>query len=761
MSGDKPLAAELERLRQAREDGVPWRAWGPYLSERQWGTVREDYSANGDAWGYFSHDQARSRAYRWGEDGLAGISDDDLRLCFAIALWNGRDPILKERVFGLTNREGNHGEDPKEYYHYLDATPTNSYLRYLYRYPQAAYPYDDLVKTNASRGRDAFEYELIDTGVFDEDRYFDVVVEYAKAAPTDIGIRITVTNRGPDAATLHLLPTLWFRNTWWRDHDGERPVIRPAVDGGRNSLVAAERGLGDWSLAYAAGGEAVFTDNETGAKDAFHRYVVDGDRSSIKPAQMGTKAAIVYRLDVGAGESRSISLRLGKANGAGASDADDADALIEKRRREADEFYESVIPGSLSADEKLVMRQALAGMLWSKQYYEYDLHRWLAEHGVDPFNPLTRSRAPRNIGWQHMDNADVISMPDKWEYPWYAAWDLAFHVLALTLVDSDFAKGQLELLLRARYQHPNGQVPAYEWNFGDVNPPVHAWATIFAYRLEEMRTGSGDVEWLERMYQSLVLNFTWWVNRKDRTGNNLFEGGFLGLDNIGVFDRSSPLPTGGYLEQADGTAWMALFCQNMLEISIALSLERPAYGEIAAKFLDHFLRIATAVMHAGADTGMWDEEDGFFYDVLRRPDGTSQRLKVRSVVGLLPLCAATVFEGKLAAAQPELAARIRDALIDRHELRDFIHDPARQGVKGRGWPHCSMRASCGASLRACSTRTSSSATSGSVRYRASTPTTRTCSKRAGRSTASPISRPSPTAACSAATRIGAGRCGCR
>ena len=361
----------------------------------------------------------------------------------------------------------------------------------------------------------------------------------------------------------------------------------------------------------------------------------------------------------------------------------EVDALIEQRRREADEFYESVIPGSLSADEKLVMRQALAGMLWSKQYYEYDLHRWLAEHGVDPFNPLTRSNAPRNIGWQHMANADVISMPDKWEYPWYAAWDLAFHVLSLTLVDSDFAKGQLELLLRARYQHPNGQVPAYEWNFGDVNPPVHAWATIFAYRLEEMRTGSGDVEWLERMYQSLVLNFTWWVNRKDRTGNNLFEGGFLGLDNIGVFDRSSPLPTGGYLEQADGTAWMALFCQNMLEISIALSLERPAYGEIAAKFLDHFLRIATAVMHAGADTGMWDEEDGFFYDVLRRPDGTSQRLKVRSVVGLLPLCAATVFEGKLAAAQPELAARIRDALIDRHELRDFIHDPARQGVKGR------------------------------------------------------------------------------
>jgi hypothetical protein len=687
------MDAEHGRLEEARARGVAWRKWGPYLSERQWGTVREDYSDSGNAWDYFSHDQARSRAYRWGEDGLAGISDDRQLLCFALALWNGKDPILKERLFGLTNSEGNHGEDVKEYYFYLDSTPTHSYMKYLYKYPQAPYPYDDLVRTNRARNRREMEYELLDTGVFDQDRYFDVFVEYAKAAPEDLLVQITVANRGPAPALLHLLPTLWFRQTWSSPADPARPGLRQVAPG---LIAVAHPELGSRSLACEGAPALLFTENETNGervfrtpsrtrhvKDAFNEYVVHGLREAVNPRQTGTKAAAHYSITVGARASAVVRLRLhdGPPPSGGPFGAA-FDAVMEARRKEADEFYATVIPASLDGDARSVMRQALAGMLWSKQFYYYDVDRWLGEHGADPFD-ATRRAAPRNDRWYHMHNADVISMPDKWEYPWYAAWDLAFHVLALTLVDPDFGKQQLDLMLQQQYLHPSGQIPAYEWNFGDVNPPVHAWATIFTYGLDKAQRGRGDLDWLERLFHKLTLNFTWWVNRKDRAGNNVFEGGFLGLDNIGVFDRSAPLPTGGYLDQADGTAWMALFCQNMLEIAIQLALERPTYVELAVKFVEHFLWIANSMMRAGADTGMWDEADGFFYDVLRLPDGQAQRLKVRSMVGLLPLCAVTVFQGELVAKYPEVGERLRRFITARPELRAFIHDPAKQGHGGR------------------------------------------------------------------------------
>ena len=673
--------------------------WGPYLSERQWGTVREDYSESGDAWNHFTHDQARSRAYRWGEDGLAGISDDRQLLCFAVALWNGRDPILKERLFGLTNSEGNHGEDVKEYYFYLDSTPTHSYMKYLYKYPQRAYPYDDLVKTNQRRGRNDFEYELLDTGVFDDDRYFDVFVEYAKASPEDVLVQITIANRGPEPATLHVLPTIWFRNTWSWGSEDPRPELRLLNGGG--AVAAAHPVLGEYVMRADGAPEWLFTENETNTerlvsmrnrtpyvKDAFHSYLVHGRRESVNPERKGTKAAAHYTVTVPGGGSQVLRLRLceevtsrtlreSQATSCGA----DFDQVIADRRREADEFYANVIPQTLDEDGRNVMRQALAGMLWSKQFYNYDVDRWLTERGSDPVHPLRR--APRNDSWHHMENSDIISMPDKWEYPWYAAWDLAFHVLALTLVDVEFGKQQLDLMLRERYLHPNGQIPAYEWNFGDVNPPVHAWSTIFTYRLEKNRHGRGDIEWLERSFHKLLMNFTWWVNRKDRSGKNVFEGGFLGLDNIGVFDRSAPLPTGGYLEQADGTAWMALFCQNMLEIAVQLALEKPAYADMCIKFVEHYLWIGSSLVHAGDDVGMWDEEDGFFYDVLRLPGGGGQRLKVRSMVGLLPLCAVTVFEGELLEKYPALVSRIREFLSARPELTAFIHDPAKQGYGGR------------------------------------------------------------------------------
>jgi len=692
------MDAEHVRLDEARQQKLPWKKWGPYLSERQWGTVREDYSESGDAWNSFSHEQARSRAYRWGEDGLAGVSDDRQILCFALALWNGQDPILKERLFGLTNNEGNHGEDVKEYYFYLDSTPTHSYMKYLYKYPQAAYPYEDVIRTNQRRGRADLEYELLDTGVFDQDRYFDVFVEYAKVTPEDILIQVTVENRGPEAATIDVLPTLWFRNTW----SGSPSAARPALSLAAPDIVAASQPeLGQRFLQAEDASALLFTENESNTerlantpnrtpyvKDAFHDYVVRGQLGAVNPGQTGTKAAAYYRRKIPAGGSTVIRLRLSDLPPTSLVQASRKtgrfdktfDAALARRRKEADEFYASVIPSSLNDDEANVMRQALAGMLWSKQFFYFDVDRWLKERGSNAFQ--ARQRATRNAHWHHMVNADVISMPDKWEYPWYAAWDLAFHTLALTMVDPDFGKEQLDLMLQSRYLHPNGQLPAYEWNFGDVNPPVHAWATIFTYRLEKAQ-GKADVEWLERSFFKLLLNFTWWVNRKDRSGSNVFEGGFLGLDNIGVFDRSAPLPTGGYLEQADGTAWMALFCQNLLEMSVELAQVRPAYLGVVEKFVEHALMITSSMLNAGDGTGMWDEADGFFYDVLRLPNGEAHRLKVRSMVGLLPLCAVTVFEGEIRKIAPQLNDRLQRLLVARPELAAFIHDPVKLGNGGR------------------------------------------------------------------------------
>lgn len=689
------MTAENQRLREAREQKVPWRKWGPYLSERQWGTVREDYSESGNAWDYFSHDQARSRAYRWGEDGLAGISDDQQRLCFALALWNGKDPILKERLFGLTNSEANHGEDVKEYYFYLDSTPTHSYMKYLYKYPQAAFPYGDLIQQNRQRGRNEFEYELLDTGVFAQDRYFDVFVEYAKGSPDDVLMQISVWNRGPEAATLHVLPTLWFRNEWSWGTASSRPELRQTKSSGAASVIEVVQEKQGACYLYCDGKPALlFTENETNTqrifgipnrspyvKDSINDYIVHGKTEAVNPEKKGTKAAADYLLTVNPGECQVIRLRLSNANTATPLGSEFQDVLA-ARRKEADQFYEGVIPRSLNADQSNVMRQALAGMLWSKQFYHYDVDKWLEERGSDPFK-ANRKASPRNDQWHHMYNGDVISMPDKWEYPWYAVWDLAFHVLSLTLVDADFGKQQLKLMLGERFMHPNGQIPAYEWNFGDVNPPVHAWSTIFTYRLDMARTGKGDTAWLKTSFQKLLLNFTWWLNRKDRAGRNLFEGGFLGLDNIGVFDRSAPLPTGGYLEQADGTAWMALFSQNMLEIAVELVKTDTDYGDMVVKFIEHFLWIASSMIHLGGDTGMWDEEDGFFYDVLRLPDGQSQRLKVRSMVGLLPLCAATVFEGEIMALYPDLVERYKWFVDSRPEVIAAIHDPRKQGFAGR------------------------------------------------------------------------------
>ena len=702
MKTSDALTAEHARLQAARDQGIPWKKWGPYLSERQWGTVREDYSEGGDAWNYFTHDQARSRAYRWGEDGLAGISDDHQRLCLSLALWNGRDPILKERLFGLTNSESNHGEDVKEYYYYLDSTPTHSYMKYLYKYPQAGYPYADLVETSRRRGRHEFEYELIDTGVFDQDRYFDVFVEYAKEAPEEILIQISVYNRGPESALLHVLPTLWFRNRWSWGGSAEKPVIQLSADvpAGRVFKVVDSK-LGERYLYCEGDVPVLFTENETNTqrvfgvpnrspyvKDGINNSIVLGQEGVVNPENIGTKAAAHYHLALNPGESKTVRLCLSSmppavlaqpgSEGASSFGRRFADVL-QARRKEADEFYAAITPSSLSADAANVMRQALAGMLWSKQYYYYDVERWLEERGSDPFKQ-TRKASPRNDQWHHMYNGDVISMPDKWEYPWYAAWDLAFHVVALTLVDPDFGKQQLTLMLRARYMHPNGQIPAYEWNFGDVNPPVHAWSTIFTYRLEEAQRGEGDMEWLKACFQKLLLNLTWWVNRKDRSGCNVFEGGFLGLDNIGVFDRSAPLPTSGYLEQADGTAWMALFCQNMFEIAAEIAMTDASYEDMALKLFEHYMWIASSLAHLGRDTGMWDEEDGFFYDVLRLPNGASQRLKVRSMVGLLPLCAVTVLEGPLIAKYPEFEERILRFVEARTELIASIHDPRKVGA---------------------------------------------------------------------------------
>jgi len=697
----KALTREHERLEEARTHKLAWKKWGPYLSERQWGTVREDYSDSGNAWDYFTHDQSRSRAYRWGEDGLAGFSDDKQRLCFALALWNGKDPILKERLFGLTNSEGNHGEDVKEYYFYLDSTPTHSYMKYLYKYPQAAYPYDTLVETNRSRSRQEMEYELINTGVFDEDRYFDVFVEYAKETPDDILIKISVSNRGQQSAPVHVLPTLWFRNTWsWSG--GAKPSIEQ-VAGAKGFAVAmaSHEELGKRYLTCEGDVPLLFTENETNmqrlfnksnagpyVKDGIGDYLVNGQQAAVNPYRTGTKVAAHYRLDVPGGETKAICLRLSHTPppddaAAGKSFPVRFEKIMSDRKTEADQFYTSITPGRLSQEEALVMRQSLAGMLWTKQYYYFDLDKWLEEHGVDPLMPAKAANL-RNRHWFHMLNDDVISMPDKWEYPWYAAWDLAFHCVALTAVDADFAKKQLDLMLHDMYIHPNGQVPAYEWNFGDVNPPVHAWATWFVYQADKQINGQGDLPFLKNGFQKLVLNFTWWVNRKDPSGRNVFEGGFLGLDNIGVFDRSAPLPTGGSLEQADGTAWMALFCQNMLDIALELAAHDPVYEEMALKFLQHFLWIAAAMDRIGEHHDeMWDEADGFFYDLLRLPDGQATRLKVRSLVGLLPLCASTVFDMDVEEKFPDLLERARQFLRRHPELMATIAPPNKPGVKNR------------------------------------------------------------------------------
>jgi hypothetical protein len=653
--------AEQKRLNDARDAKIPWKKWGPYLSERQWGTVREDYSQDGNAWDYFSHDQSRSRAYRWGEDGLAGISDDKQRLCFALALWNERDPILKERLFGLTNSEGNHGEDVKEYYFYVESTPTHSYMKCLYKYPQREFPYRDLVETNGRRSRDEFEYELIDTGVFAEDRYFDAVVEYAKDGPEDMLIRITVHNRGLEPARLRLLPTLWFRNTWSWGYDGRKSSLRQTDAG---LIQASHHDLGEYWFYCDGDPELLFTDNETNAqrlwgqpnasryvKDAFHSYVIAGDGSAVNPDRQGTKAAAHYRVEVPAGGSRTVRLRLMAARVSNAFAT--FDATFQNRISEANEFYERITPNALNEDERRVHRQALAGMLWSKQFYYFDLERWLNEHKSHPLLE-PNARGGRNTEWFHMLNADVISMPDKWEYPWYAAWDLAFHTLSLALTDFDFAKEQLLLMLRSLYFHPNGQIPAYEWNFSDVNPPVHAWSTLYLYKMERS-LGRADIRFLEHSFHALMMNFNWWVNRKDPSGRNVFSGGFLGLDNIGVFDRSAQLPTGGSLEQADGTAWMAFYCQCMLQIALILCEYDPMYEEMAFKFVQHFMWIAYAMDRIGAQQeNIWDEQDGFFYDVLRLPDGRATRLKVRSMVGLLPLCASTVLEPDIAGKYPRL-----------------------------------------------------------------------------------------------------------
>jgi hypothetical protein len=694
------LVSEKVRLNEAHLRHVPWRKWGPYLSERQWGTVREDYSSDGAAWDYFTHDQSRSRAYHWGEDGIAGFCDDKQYLCFSVALWNGKDPIIKERLFGLTNSEGNHGEDVKEYYFYLDNTPTHSYMKYLYKYPQNAYPYTDLVNTNRSRSRYQFEYELMDTGIFNQDQYFDVYVEYAKKTPEDILIKITAFNRGNQDAPLNILPTLWFRNIWYGSKTPvERPLIKEIKLTPNVSAIEAEQQFLGKRYLYCDGlVPLLFTENENNnrrlfgtnnltpyVKDGINNYVVNRDDNAVNPAQVGTKTSANYAFTVPAKQSATVKLRLTSTKPEDVDPenifGDSFDELFEKRRKEADEFYDLISPKTLSADEKNVLRQALSGMLWSKQYYDYDIAKWLTEHQIDYY---TESQKPfRNINWFHMVNSDVISMPDKWEYPWYAAWDLAFHTVAISMVDPDFAKQQLNLMLNERYLHPNGQFPAYEWNFNDVNPPVHAWAIIFNYHLEEALFGKGDIEFLEDAFQKLLMNFTWWVNRKDDAGNNVFQGGFLGLDNIGVFDRSSKLPEGVILDQADGTAWMAMFCQNMLTLASILAKENPAYEEQAIKFFEHFLWIAHAMNSGGARKfGLWDDEDGFYYDILRHVDGRAVRLKVRSMVGLIALCATSVFSPEVIENMPHFLERVTWFVRNHPELVSNIHRPGKQGANG-------------------------------------------------------------------------------
>jgi hypothetical protein len=699
------LTVEDRRLEEARTRKKHWKRWGPYLSERQWGTVREDYSPEGTAWEFFPHEHARSRAYRWGEDGIGGISDRHQMICFGLALWNGRDLILKERLFGLSGNEGNHGEDVKEQYFYLDSTPTHSYMRMLYKYPQAAFPYQQLLGENELRGKQSPEYELLDTGVFAENRYFDVFVEYAKADVEDILIRITAVNRASESAALQLLPTVWFRNTWSWGRDLRRPSagIATAVPGSACAELDHWRYGKRWLLC-AGQPELLFTENETNyqrlwggknrsyVKDAFHAYVIRDEKGAVNPQQMGTKMAARYRAELAPGESMTVKLRLTDLEPLGGMDSDSNmagtisapahaergegvpatndfaagfDALFATRQKEADEFYASRTPKELSADAKLVMRQAFGGMMWCKQFYHYDARTWLEGDPAGPPPPKERWQG-RNKNWTHLYNEDVLSMPDNWEYPWYAAWDLAFHCITIALIDPDFAKEQLILLLREWYQHPNGQLPAYEWEFGDVNPPVHAWAAWRVYKIDRRVRGVADRGFLERVFHKLLLNFTWWVSCKDPDGMNIFEGGFLGLDNIGVFDRSAPLPTGGHLEQSDGTSWMGMYCLNMLAIALELAKEDPAYEDVASKFFEHFIHIAHAMNDMGSGgRALWDEEDGFYYDVLHLPNGEEHFLKIRSMVGLIPLFAVETLEPEIVDRLPGFKRRMQ-WFIDNH-----------------------------------------------------------------------------------------------
>ncbi|MGC2694643.1 MAG: glucosidase [Candidatus Angelobacter sp.] len=692
------MTQEEMRLREPHEGINHWKRWGPYVSERAWGTVREDYSASGEAWEYFPHDHARSRAYRWNEDGIAGICDRHQRMCFAIALWNGRDPILKERLFGLTGNEGNHGEDVKEYYFYLDSTPTHSYMKYLYKYPQAEYPYSRLLEESRRRGQDQPEFELFDTGIFDDQRYFDVFVEYAKAGVDDICIFVTIANRGPEAAEIHLLPTLWFRNTWSWFEKHAKPEL--AFDPASNAIRIQERELGTYWLYADQGGIPLFTENETNnqrlfnaankspfVKDAFHRYLINGEKTAVNPALQGTKAAIHYKLTVPAGGETTVNLRLQRSKAtippALALGAEFKNTFTQ-RKQEADEFYATVLPEAADADTKSIMRQAFAGMLWTKQYYHYVVRDWLNGDPAMPTPPDSRKKG-RNHNWEHIHNADVISMPDKWEYPWYAAWDLGFHCVALALVDCEYAKSQLLLMVREWYMHPNGQIPAYEWALGDVNPPVHAWAAYQVYLVDQARNGGrGDMQFLARIFHKLLLNFTWWVNRKDVEGMNVFQGGFLGLDNIGVFDRNTTFPSGGNLEQSDGTSWMAMYSLDMMAIALELSRNDPIYEDVASKFWEHFIYIARAMNHMGDDgLSLWNEEDGFFYDVLHSSDGVSLPLRVRSMVGLMPLYAVQSMSPELLDAMPAFKRRLEWFIANRSDLTRYLACMQTQGHKKR------------------------------------------------------------------------------
>jgi hypothetical protein len=699
MSDGTPLSAEERRLSGAVAPTSPWRRWGPYVSERQWGTVREDYSEDGTAWEYFPHDHARSRTYRWGEDGIAGICDIGQRLCFALALWNGRDPILKERLFGLTGNEGNHGEDVKECYFYLDNTPTHSYMKCLYRYPQAAFPYARLVDENRRRTKKDPEFELLDTGVFDGDRFFDVFVEYAKAEPEDILIRITAVNRGPDAARLALLPTLWFRNTWswFAMPDEVRPtIVRVAIDGAATCVAAEDAQLGDYFLCGEDDATTLFTENESNkqrlwgaanaspfVKDAFHRYVIDGDHAAVNPRLVGTKCALLFERSVPSGASAVVRLRFRRDTVATPPFGEHFDATMAQRAAEADEFYERATPFPITDETRRVQRQAFAGLLWSKQFYCYDVEEWLRGDPAGPPPPPQRADG-RNSRWIHFNAADVLSMPDKWEYPWFAAWDLGFHVIPMTLVDPAAAKRQLVLLTREWYMHPNGQLPAYEWAFGDVNPPVHAWAALRVYRIEKNMRGTGDRAFLERVFQKLLMNFTWWVNRKDADDNDVFQGGFLGLDNIGVFDRSAVLPTGGHIDQADGTSWMGMYCLNMLAIALELAPADPVYEDIATKFFEHFLRIADAMNRIGErEIGLWEEGDGFYYDVLHLPNGDHRSMAVRSMVGLIPLFAVETLEPALLDALPGFSRRLKWFIKNRPDLASNVASMTEEGIGAR------------------------------------------------------------------------------